>query len=68
MYEIVQELLQTKQYVEFLVERVGNFEILAGSVIRQCKKIISVLCVKTDDLGGIASSVGAGGVAMETAL
>lgn len=39
MYEIVQELLQTKQYVEFLVERVGNFEILAGSVIRQCKRL-----------------------------
>ena len=36
--EIVRELLLTKQYVEFLVGKDGDFDILAASVIRRCKR------------------------------
>ena len=35
---IVRELLLTKQYVEFLVGRDGDFDILVASVIRRCKR------------------------------
>ena len=36
--EIVRELLLTKQYVEFLVGKDGDFDILVASVIRKCKR------------------------------
>ena len=36
--ELVLELLRTKQYVEFLVGRDGDFDIIAASVIRRCKR------------------------------
>ena len=36
--EIVRELLLTKQYVEFLVGKDGDFDILVASVIRRCKR------------------------------
>ena len=36
--ELVRELLRTKQYVEFLVGRDGDFDILAASVIRRYKR------------------------------
>lgn len=35
---IVRELLLTKQYVEFLVGKDGEFDILVASVIRRCKR------------------------------
>ena len=34
----ITELIQTKQYVEFLVGREGEFDILAASVVRRVKK------------------------------
>ena len=37
--ELVRELLQTKQYVEFLVGKDGDFDILVASVIRRCKRL-----------------------------
>lgn len=36
--EIVRELLLTKQYVEFLLGKDGEFDILVASVIRRCKR------------------------------
>lgn len=36
--ELVLELLRTKQYVEFLVGRNGDFDIIVASVIRRCKR------------------------------
>lgn len=36
--EIVRDLLLTKQYVEFLVGKDGDFDILVASVIRRCKR------------------------------
>ena len=36
----ITELIQTKQYVEFLVGREGEFDILAASVVRRVKKQI----------------------------
>ena len=36
--EIVRELLLTKQYVEFLVGKDGDFDILVASIIRRCKR------------------------------
>lgn len=36
--QYVRELLQTKQYVEFLVGKDGAFDILVASVIRRCKR------------------------------
>lgn len=36
--EIVRDLLLTKQYVEFLVGKDGEFDILVASVIRRCKR------------------------------
>jgi len=36
--EIVRELLLTKQYVEFLVGKDGEFDILVASIIRRCKR------------------------------
>lgn len=35
---LVSELLRSKEYVEFLIGRDGDFDILAASVIRRCKK------------------------------
>ena len=35
---ILTELIQTKQYIEFLVGREGEFDILAASVVRRVKK------------------------------
>ena len=37
--ELVRELLLTKQYVEFLVGKDGEFDILVASVIRRCKRL-----------------------------
>lgn len=37
---IVRELINTKEYVEFLVGRKGDFDILAASVIRTAKKAL----------------------------
>ena len=34
----ITELIQTKQYVEFLVGREGEFDILAASVVKRVKK------------------------------
>ena len=36
--EIVRDLMLTKQYVEFLVGKDGDFDILVASVIRRCKR------------------------------
>ena len=36
--KIVRDLLLTKQYVEFLVGKDGEFDILVASVIRRCKR------------------------------
>ena len=36
--ELVRELLRTKQYVEFLVGKDGDFDILVASVIHRCKR------------------------------
>lgn len=38
--KIVRELLITKEFVEFLVGRSGDFDLLAASVIHRCKRII----------------------------
>lgn len=37
--QYVRELLQTKQYVEFLVGKDGEFDILAAAVIHRCKRL-----------------------------
>lgn len=37
--QFIRELLQTKQYVEFLVGKEGDFDILVASVIRRCKRL-----------------------------
>lgn len=37
--ELVRELLLTKKYVEFLVGKDGEFDILVASVIRRCKRL-----------------------------
>ena len=36
----ISELIQTKQYIEFLVGREGEFDILAASVVKRVKKQI----------------------------
>ena len=36
--ELIKELLLTKQYVEFLVGRDGDFDLLVASVIHRCKR------------------------------
>ena len=36
----ITELIQTKQYIEFLVGREGEFDILAASVVKRVKKRI----------------------------
>ncbi|MBQ8909989.1 MAG: hypothetical protein IJY91_02990 [Oscillospiraceae bacterium] len=38
MEKVVRNLLREKQYVEFLVGRDGDFDLLVASVIRQCKR------------------------------
>lgn len=38
--KLVRELIETKEYVEFLVGRKGDFDILAASVIRSAKKAL----------------------------
>lgn len=40
MEKLVIALLQSKPYVEFLVGRNGDFDILAASVIRRCKRTV----------------------------
>jgi len=37
---VIHELLVAQEYVEFLVGRSGDFDQLAASVIRKCKKIV----------------------------
>ena len=37
---ILTELIKTKQYIEFLVGREGEFDILAASVVKRVKKQI----------------------------
>ena len=36
--DIITKLIQTKQYIEFLVGREGEFDILAASVVKRVKK------------------------------
>lgn len=36
--ELIKELLLTRQYVEFLVGRDGDFDLLVASVIHRCKR------------------------------
>lgn len=38
--EIIRDLLQSKEYVEFLVGRNGDFDQLAASTVKQCKRRI----------------------------
>lgn len=38
LYELLQELLCTKEYVEFYLGRNGDFDILASSVIKRLQK------------------------------
>lgn len=38
--KVVRELLTTKEYIEFLVGRSGDFDLLAASVIHRCKRLI----------------------------
>ncbi len=38
--KIVCELLRAKEYVEFLVGRDGEFDLLAASVIRRCRRAV----------------------------
>ena len=38
--KVIRELLRTKEYVEFLVGRDGEFDRLAASVIRRCKRML----------------------------
>ena len=40
IYSIVQELITTKEYVEFYVGRHGEFDILVASVIKRAKREI----------------------------
>lgn len=44
---LVFDLLQTKEYVEFLIGRDGEFDRMTASVIRRCKKSDSEKCVLT---------------------
>lgn len=37
---IIRELLHTKEYVEFLVGRDGEFDQLVSSTVRRCKRTI----------------------------
>lgn len=37
--EIITNLIQTKEYVEFLVGREGEFDILASSVVKKVKEL-----------------------------
>lgn len=37
---IIRDLISTKEYVEFLVGRDGEFDQIVSSVIRRCQKII----------------------------
>lgn len=37
--ELIRELLLTKQYVEFLVGKDGDFDIFVASVVRRCKRL-----------------------------
>lgn len=43
MEKLVIALLQSKPYVEFLVGRNGDFDILAASVIRRCNTSLSAM-------------------------
>lgn len=38
--EIVRELLHRKEFVQFLIGRDGDFDLLAASVIKRCKRAI----------------------------
>ena len=38
--KIVRELLAENEYVEFLVGRVGEFDLLAASVIKRCRRAV----------------------------
>ena len=38
--KIIRDLLAEKEYVEFLVGRDGEFDLLAASVIKRCRKVV----------------------------
>ena len=40
LQEIIQELLISKEYVEFLVGRDGEFDQLVASTVRRCKRTV----------------------------
>ena len=40
LHEVIQELLISKEYVEFLVGRDGEFDQLVASTVRRCKRAI----------------------------
>ena len=40
LQKVIQELLRTKEYVEFLVGRDGEFDQLVSSTVRRCKREI----------------------------
>ena len=40
LQEIIQELLISKEYVEFLVGRDGEFDQLIASTVRRCKRTV----------------------------
>lgn len=37
--EIIKELLLTKEYLEFIVGRDGEFDLLVASTVRRCKRV-----------------------------
>ena len=40
LQKVIQELIRTKEYVEFLVGRDGEFDQLVSSTVRRCKREI----------------------------
>lgn len=40
LQEVIQELLISKEYVEFLVGRDGEFDQLVASTVRRCKRTV----------------------------
>ena len=40
LQEIIQELLISKEYVEVLIGRVGEFDQLVASTVRSCKRTV----------------------------
>lgn len=63
LWDFVSELLKREEYVEFLIGRDGDFDLLAASVIRRCQKhiradnsaLVLVLPYKRAEIGSLAS-------------